>query len=299
MLYSINIMSVQKEYNMLRKTILCFLVLIIFFSGKNPGNHLNPGDIEWNQLEEGLFYTEITGPHISKFSDSKVSILKIDPDFFTFELVASSESDSTLRTIRDWCELKNLTGGINAGMYSLKDHLSGVGLMQNFEHINNPVVKENFNALVVFNPKNPSLPSLQILDMVNQDWKSIVHDYQSCFQSIRMIDNKGKAVYWEKKPELKCSMTLLAMDKSGKILFLFARSPYSANEFIDFMLNPGLQIQTAMYLEGGPEATIYVKTTKTEIEKFGSYVSFSKPDDNNIQVRKMPNVLGIRKKLND
>ncbi|HNW89697.1 MAG TPA: phosphodiester glycosidase family protein [Bacteroidales bacterium] len=289
-------MPILTKYNFLKKNILCFLVLIIFFSGKNPGNHLTQGDIEWNQLDDGLFYTEITGPHISKFSDSKVSILKIDPDFFNFELVASSESDSTLRTIRDWCELKSLTGGINAGMYSLKDHLSGVGLMQNFEHINNPVVKENFNALVVFNPKNKSLPPLQIVDMVNQDWKSILKDYQSCFQSIRMIDNDGKAVYWEKKPELKCSMSVLAMDKPGNILFLFARSPYSANEFIDFMLKGGLQIQTAMYLEGGPEATIYVKTTKTEIEKFGSYVSYSKPDDSNSEVRKMPNVLGIRKK---
>ncbi|HQI71256.1 MAG TPA: hypothetical protein PLT47_10930 [Bacteroidales bacterium] len=65
------------------------------------------------------------------------------------------------------------------------------------------------------------------------------------------------------------------------------------------MLAPGLQIQTAMYLEGGPESTLYVKTKKTEIEKFGSYVSYSKPDDTNTEVRKMPNVLGIRKKMND
>ncbi|HQI71255.1 MAG TPA: hypothetical protein PLT47_10925 [Bacteroidales bacterium] len=218
-------MPIPTKYNLPTKNILCFLVLILFFSGKNSGNYLKTGDIEWTQLDEGLFYTEAAGPRISKFSDSKISILKIDPDFFNFELVSSSQSDSTLRTIRDWCELKNLSGGINAGMYSLKDHISGVGLMQNYEHINNPVVKENFNALVVFNPKNKSLPSVQIVDMVNQNWKSILKDYQSCFQSIRMIDNEGKAVYWQKKPELKCSMTVLGLDKSGNILFYLPAHP--------------------------------------------------------------------------
>jgi hypothetical protein len=292
-------MSLQHKYFLLKKNLLCILVLVLFFSGKNPEKTTPSEDIAWNKLEEGLFYTEMTGPFTSKFSDSKVSILKIDPAFFDFELVASTESDSILRTIKDWCDAKNLYGGINAGMYSLKDHISGVGIMHHYDHINNAVVKENFNALAVFNPKNKSLPALQIVDMTNQDWKNILKNYHSCFQSIRMIDNEGKAVYWNKKPVLRCSMTVLAVDKSGNTLFLFARSPYSANEFINFMLKSGLQIQTAMYLEGGPEASLYVKTTKTEIVKFGSYVSRSKPDDTNIELRKMPNVLGIRKKIID
>ena len=289
-------MTFPNKYDILKKTTLCIFTLVLFFSGKNPATITKPENIIWNELDEGLFYTEMTGPHISKFSDSKISILKIDPAFFDFELVASSESDSILRTIKEWCDTANLNGGINAGMYSLKDHISGVGLMQHYDHVNNPKVKENFNALAVFNPKNKSLASLQIVDMVNQDWKDILKNYHSCFQSIRMIDNEGKAVYWNKKPVLRCSMTVLAVDKSGNTLFLFSRSPYSANEFINFMLKSGLQIQTAMYLEGGPEATLYVKTIKNEIVKFGSYVSGSKPDDTNIELRKMPNVLGIRKK---
>jgi len=292
-------MTFQNKYDFLKKTALGIFVLILFFSGKNPSTGTKPSDITWNELDKGLFYTEMTGPYISKFSDSKISILKIDPAFFEFELLASSESDSLLRTIKDWCDLKKLDGGINAGMYSLKDHISGVGLMQHYDHVNNPKVKENFNALAVFNPKNKSLASLQIVDMVNQDWKGILKNYHSCFQSIRMIDNEGQAVYWNKKPVLRCSMTVLAVDKSGNTLFLFSRSPYSANEFINFMLKSGLQIQTAMYLEGGPEASLYVNAQKNEIIKFGSYVSRTNPDDDNIELRKMPNVLGIRKKAND
>lgn len=295
--YSIYDMYAHKNCRFGIKSIPYFFVPLLCMPLADPAAGMLD-NIDWQKLDEGLFYTEIIGPHVSKISDSKVSILKIDPAFFNFELVTASGADSILRTAKEWCEIKTLSGAVNAGMYSLKDHISCVGLMQTFNHVNNSQVKQGFNALAVFNPKNKSLLPLQIVDMINQDWKKILDNYYSCFQSIRMIDNNGKAVYWKKKPAIKCSMTVLAIDKKGDILFLFSRSPYSANEMINFMLKPVLQIQTAMYLEGGPEATLYVKTTNSEIIKFGSYVSFTKPDDTNVELRKMPNILGIRKKVN-
>jgi hypothetical protein len=278
------------------KIILCLFLLIFFFNGNSQNGKQPIAKIDWKQIETGLQYAEVNGPKVSKFSDSKVTIIKISPISFNFELILATESDSNLRTIKDWCVLKNLTGGINSGMYLLKDHVSGSGLTQNFGHFNNPTVKESFNAMAVFNPKDKSLPSFQIVDMANQDWKSVLQNYNSCFQSIRMIDNTGTPVYWKHKPVLYCSMSVLAVDKSGNVLFIFARSPYSSNEMINFMLNSDLNVKTAMYLEGGPEASIYLKNNDTEILKFGSYVSNACANDNNKELRKMPNVLGFRKK---
>ncbi|MEI6123176.1 MAG: phosphodiester glycosidase family protein [Bacteroidota bacterium] len=280
----------------LRLLAACF-VLVLIFSEKIQSKNALPIAIEWKYLDNGLSVTEINGPYISKYSDSKVTVLKIDPNFFDIEMIVATETDSILRTIKEWCKIKELTGAVNAGMYSLKDHISSLGFMQNNSHVTNPNIKNNFNALAVFNPKDPTLSSFQIIDMVNQDWKPILQNYSSCFQSIRMIDDSGKAIYWSHKPILSCSMSVLAKDKSGNILFLFTRSPYNANEFIDFMLTSGLNIQTAMYLEGGPEASLYVQTDANEITKFGSYVSFSNPDDDNLELRKMPNILGFRKKI--
>jgi hypothetical protein len=281
----------------IRKGLIAFSVLLLFCSGKSSikSDVVNP--VEWKQLSEGLDYTEINGPHVSKYSDSKVCVLKINPDLFEFNLVVATEYDSIQRTIKEWCEMKSLTAAINAGMYSLKDHISGTGYLQSFDHINNPVFKEGFNALAVFNPKDKNLPPFQIIDMVNQDWKTLQKDYNSCFQSIRMIDNLGQGIYWKKKPLLSCSMSVLAMDRSGNVLFLFSRSPYNANEYTKFMLGSPLNIQTAMYLEGGPEASLYIKTDTSEIIKFGSYVSYSCPNDDNLELRKMPNILGIKKKM--
>lgn len=285
----------------IRKWILRNLFMIgvgiMFFSGIRPVNIVVSDSVEWKHLADGLDYAEIAGPHVSKISDSKVSILKINPGYYEFTLVVSTQFDSIQKTIKHWCDTMNLTAAINAGMYSLKDHISGSGFMQTYGHINNPVLKVGFNALAVFNPKNKEVPAFQIVDMVNQDWKKIKNDYNSCFQSIRMIDNLHHGIYWQKKPLLRCSMSVLATDIKGNVLFIFSRSPYNANEYIDFMLKSPLNIQTAMYLEGGPEASLYVKADTTEIIKFGSYVSYSCPNDDNKELRRMPNVLGIKKKI--
>jgi hypothetical protein len=287
-------------FNFIRRCVIVSLLAaggqILLVSSVSRVNITNPILIEWKQITTGLYYAEIPGPYTSKFSDSKVSILKIDPAYYDFVLANATQFDSTQKTIKDWCDTLKLNAAINAGMYSLKDHVSATGYMKTYEHTNNPVFKEGFNALAVFNPKIPSQPSFRIIDMVNQDWRSIKEGYNSCFQSIRMIDNRQKGIYWKKKPLLRCSMSVLAMDKEGKVLFLFSRSPYNANEYIDFMLKSPLHIQTAMYLEGGPEASLYMKTDSLEIIKFGSYVSFSCPNDDNMELRKMPNILGIRKK---
>jgi len=278
------------------KHLIALFAVVLFVSGKSPVKDSDPPKIQWKTLDAGLEFAELNGPHTSKFSDSKVSVLKINPKYFDFKLVLAKEFDSTQKTIKQWCDTMKLTAGINAGMYSLKDHKSATGFMQNYNHFNNPAFKGGFNAMAVFNPKSDSLPAFQIIDMVEQDWQSISKHYNSCFTSIRMIDNERNGIYWKKKPILKCSMTVLALDKAGNVLFLFCRSPYNANEIINFMLKPELNIQTAMYLEGGPEASLYVKTQDSEIMKFGSYVSYSCPNDDNIKIRTLPNVLGIRKK---
>jgi hypothetical protein len=252
--------------------------------------------IVWSALDEGLDMTELPGPFVSAWSDSKVTVVRINPSFYSFGFTCSTQYDTVQRTVREWCEMAGWMGGINAGMYSLKDHRSGMGYLKNFEHLNNPVFRENYNALALFEPKEKNSPAFRIIDMDSNNAKSMADQYQCCLQSIRMIDGNGQAVYWKKKPILRCSMSVLAIDQEGRMLWLFTRSPYTANEFIDFMLAAPLGIRTAMYLEGGPEATLFLKTATTEIEKFGSYVSYSNPDDENAEVRKMPNILGFKKK---
>ncbi len=254
-----------------------------------------PKAIHWRTLEKGLYLAEVMAPRITHISDAKVTILKIDPKFFSFHLLTASEHDSLQHSVKEWSEIGGLIAAINAGMYGGASHISNVGYMKNFMHINNPDLKPNYFAVAAFNPLDTTLPPFKIIDLQNESWETYKDKYQSFSQSMRMIDNNRKPLDWIQKRKMRCSMVVLAIDKKGNVLFIFTRSPYTPNEFIHFMLKLPADIQTAMYLEGGPESSLYLNNGVAVVEKIGSYVSRTFAHDRNSVFRKMPNVIGIRR----
>ncbi len=267
---------------------LCFLFTFNLSAQSVP--------LKWLKFDDGIYYSVINGPRQSKIADSKISVIKINPSLYNFDLIIASQTDSMFKTLPEWCAENNLLFAVNAGMYSLANRFSATGFMRNYSYTNNSVFKGGFNALLAFNAAKAGIPSVRIIDLENEKFEDFENDYHSFIQSIRLIDNNGKAVHWSPKNKLKCSMTFLAIDKDNNVLVFFTRSPYSPNEMIDFMLHKPLQVKTAMYLEGGPEASFYINTQDTAFGKFGSYVSQTYPTDKNDKFKKMPNVIGVRKK---
>lgn len=275
---------------------LPFLFLLIFINQCYVFALDPPKPIQWKTIEKGLSLAEIKAPRITRISDSKVTILKIDPKYFSFHLLTASEHDSLQRSVKEWSEIGGLVAAINAGMYGGSSHISNVGYMKNFNHFNNPQLKPNYYAVAAFNPIDSTLPPFKIIDLQNESWETYKNKYQSFSQSMRMIDNNRNPLEWVQKRKMRSSMVVLATDKKGNVLFIFTRSPYTPNEFIKFMLKLPADIQTAMYLEGGPESSLYLNNGKTVIEKIGSYVSRTFAHDRNKEFRKMPNVIGIKRR---
>ena len=255
-----------------------------------------PKAVQWKTIEKGLYLSELKAPKITRIGDSKITILKIDPKYFTFQLVAASEYDSLQRTVKEWCELKGMIAAINAGMYGGKSRISNVGFMKNSNHINNPDFKENYKAIAAFNPVDETLPPFKIIDTENENWENYKDKYLSFSQSMRMIDSQTKPMLWKQKRKMRSSMVVLGTDKKGNVLFIFTRSPFTPNEFSKILLKAPIQIQTAMYLEGGPESSLYINNGETVVERIGSYVSRTFAHDKNNEFRKMPNVIGIKRK---
>ena len=278
----------KKRYNQ--------LIFIILFSFISIEGFAQKSNIKWTKYDEGIFYTELSGPRKSKVADSKVSIIKINSSIYKFDLIIASQTDSVFKTLPEWCAEKNLLFAVNAGMYSLANKNSATGFMKNYNYINNPAFKDGFNAVLAFNPTKDGDPVCRIIDLTNEKFSDYEKSYNCFVQSIRLIDNNGEGVFWSPKSRLKCSMTFLGIDKDHNLIVFFTRSPYSPNEMIRFMLQNPLNIKSAMYLEGGPEASFYINAQDTAFGKFGSYVSRTYPTDKNDKFRKMPNVIGIKKK---
>ncbi len=91
-------------------------------------------------------------------------------------------------------------------------------------------------------------------------------------------------------------MALIAMDLEGNTYFIFCRSPYTHNEMIVFLQQFPFKLVNAIYLEGGPETSLYVNVNGRIIEKNGSYISNSFPYDTNERFWKLPNVIGVKLK---
>jgi len=55
-------------------------------------------------------------------------------------------------------------------------------------------------------------------------------------------------------------------------------------------------LTNAIYIEGGPETSLYIRTGNRVVEKVGSYVSNTYATDNNMTFWALPNVIGMKLK---
>ena len=275
-------------------SILFFLFFLTSLGTFSQTKWIN--DIPWTNLADGLQYVELNAPEKSVVNDSKLTILKVDSRKFDFEFLTASEQGKRLRTAEEWAREFDKTIIINAGMYSSNKMHSNKGYMKNHNHLNNPEKSNYYNAMMAMHPKDKKGPPFEIIDITYQDWEKVKTRYFSLCQGMRMIGQEGEGMAFAKRPDQSCSMVLIATDVQGNIYIIYTRSPYTHIAMIGFLQGLPFNIRTTVYLEGGPETSLYVNTGDTVIAKYGSYVSNTCDNDDNDHFWKIPNVIALRKK---
>lgn len=250
---------------------------------------------EWQKLAEGIEVCEQDAPKKSTVNDSKLTIVKIDPSKFDFFLLTATEFEKKSRPVNEWADTFDLNVVVNAGMYELSNGLINRGLMKNYSHYNNTTFRTGYNSMIALNPLDTLKSNFTILDLKCNSWEVVKNDYHCYAQGMRMIDCNGEALSWNKKNQ-SCSMLVAALDPKGNIYYIFTRSPYTHNEMISFLQSLPYELINAIYIEGGPETSLYIKVGDTIIEKIGSYVSGTYAHDKNDHFWNLPNVIGMRLK---
>ncbi len=274
--------------------VLFFLFFLIALNGEAQVNWIS--EIPWIRMMDGLQYAELDAPDKSVVNDSKLTVLKVDVRKFDFEFLTASEHGKQARTAPDWAKEFDQNIIINAGMYSYDKMQSNKGYMKNYKHLNNPNKSTYYNAMLTMHPKDQQKPPFEIIDITCQDWEKVQHQYNSLCQGMRMIGCDGEGMAFSKRPDQSCSMIVTATDPEGNLYIIFTRSPYTHRSMISYLQGMPLNLRTTVYLEGGPEASLYVNTGDTVIAKYGSYVSNTCNNDDNDHFWKIPNVIAIRKK---
>ncbi len=257
---------------------------------QKPGENATRKDSRWQKLAQGLELGIFSAPLPSEIGDSKVRVLRIDPQRYQLRLLsASAFKNGRPLSAKQWSRQHGLVAAINASMYQ-EDYKSSVSLMRSRAHINNPRLSKDMTILA-FDRKTTEVPLAKIIDRQCDDFKVWQKKYSAMIQSIRMISCTGENV-WAQQPQ-KWSTAAIGVDDHDRVLFIHVGSPYSTHDLIDILKMLPLNISRAMYAEGGPQAQLYINIENHEHEFVGNYEIVIQGDMKTLISRTIPNVVGI------
>ncbi|MCF8308586.1 MAG: phosphodiester glycosidase family protein [Bacteroidales bacterium] len=247
-------------------------------------------DSQWEQINEGLYFGDFDAPIESNIDDSKITVLKIDPEVYSFRLLCAEQLDESKMTLEKWCDEYNLLGAVNAGMFQ-RDYSTNVGFMKNYDYENNPAVNSSYQSVAAFHPVDSADQPFKIFDIDEQSMENINQRYQTVIQNLRLIKRPGEN-RWSQQ-EKKWSEVALGQDNSGNVLFIFSRSPYSMYDFNQILLKLPIDIACAQHLEGGGKAGLYFAHNNDTIKRVGSYETGIHENNDNHYYMRLPNVIGF------
>ena len=266
--------------------LISFLVLLLLTP---PGMAYDP----WQTLAPGMDLATFPASQPSKSGDSRITVLRIDPDLWSLELIGLGvDDDSSGLSAKQWSKTNGLTAAINAGMYAT-DYRTHVGYLRFRDHLNNDNVN-GYQSVAAFDPRRDGLPRFRIfdLDRPGVSMKTILRDYASAVQNLRLIKRPGQSRW--RQQDKRWSEAALGEDETGRILFIFCRSPYTMHELNNELLRLDIGLVSSQHLEGGPQAQLYINTGETEFEIFGSHGTSYRENDELSMSWPIPNVLGVR-----
>jgi hypothetical protein len=247
----------------------------------------------WETLEEGLELAAMVSPQEAEIGDSTIRVLRIDPERFELRLLnATATEERRGLTAGDWCRRFDCVAAINASMYQT-DHLTSISLMRTREHVNNPRLTKH-NMILAFDRLEGGVPPVKLIDRECDELDEWRERYGSLVQSIRMLSCQGENV-WSQQPK-KWSTAAIGTDLQGRVLFIHVRSPYSTHDLIDILSRLPIDLDRAMYVEGGPEAQLYVRSGDREEEFIGSYETTFFESNTNNDAWAVPNVVAVARR---
>ncbi len=217
-------------------------------------------------LEAGLELALLPGPP-STSGDGLVAVVRVDPARFRLTLLnASAPGEGRPRSVRDWAFRAGASAAINASLYQA-DWSTATGLMRTREHVNHARVGKD-RAVLAFDPTVPGVPPLKLVDRDCESLEESAQRYAGLVQSIRMVSCERKGVW--APSERRFSTAAVGVDGAGRLLLIHARSPWPVHELVAFLLAAPIDLRQAMYVEGGPEAQLYVRGGGTELTRVGA-----------------------------
>ncbi|WP_242345998.1 phosphodiester glycosidase family protein [Anaeromyxobacter terrae] len=236
-------------------------------------------------LEPGLELGQFDGP-AAEAGARPIAIVRIDPARFELKLLnASAPGEGALRSARAWAARAGAVAAINASMYQ-QDYRTSVSLMRTRDHVNQRRVSKD-RSVLAFDPLARGAAPVRMIDRDCDDLETVARAYGTLVQSIRLVSCERKNV-WEPS-QRRFSAAAIGVDGKGRVLFIHARTPWPVYDLVNALLALPIDLRQAMYVEGGPEAQLYVRGGGSEHEWVGGFEHL--PQAENREPWPVPNVV--------
>jgi hypothetical protein len=249
--------------------------------------------VEWQDLARGI---ELTRFPLSEGKPEQFVIVRVDARLARLKLLACAEAGHDALPADQWAKRHGVNVVINAGMFE-PDHVSHTGFMKTTGRTHPDKLHKLYSSFAMFDPVNDKLPAFRILDADTEAdmaglQQSTFADYRSVLQNLRLIKRPAEN-RWKPQPKA-WSEAALGEDKNGRALLIFCQAGLTMCEFNDRILKLPMELIAAQHLEGGPEASLYVKCGDFELRCMGSYETGFNENDGNHEFWPLPNVLSVK-----
>ncbi len=253
-----------------------------------PSTPLLPCPVPHASLGPGLEVERwpLTATPATSTSPPCVDVVRADAARFTLTIL--SPADATDYNARDWLLRFHLSAVTNAGMF----HPSGapVGLVV-ADGTARSTNNSKMSGYLAWDPVDASDPPIMLAgrDCPGFDLAKLRARYHSIVQSYRLLGCDGGALPW--KDPKQYSAAAIGLDRARRIVFLHARAAITMAELSKELASHDLA--GALFLEGGPEASLVAKGPDAELAVVGSYETGFVENDSNTSFWELPNVIGL------
>lgn len=216
-----------------------------------------------------------------------VDVVRADATRFALRVLSAAD-EAGARSAPGWRDAFHLAAVTNAGMF----HASGkpVGMIVT-EGTVRSADNTKMSGYLAWDPVNATDPPVQLAgrDCPDFDLPALRARYHSIVQSYRLLGCVGEALPW--KDPKQYSAAAIGLDRAGRIVFLHARAAVTMAELSRSIAAHDLV--GALFLEGGPEASLVARGPDAELARVGSYETNFVENDSNQAFWNLPNVIAL------
>lgn len=220
--------------------------------------------------------------------DGILTLVRVDLRRYRLRIL-TEERHGARRPADRWVRDHHLSGAINAGMFLPNGR--SVGFMKQDGAVVSDRHVSRYHSAVGFGAASGSPFVVGGRGCRGNTLAQLRRRFDNVLQAYGMVDCHGEAVLWPHRRRF--SAAGFGVDRQGRAVFVHTRTPYRMATLNRMLAAPELGLAGLIYMEGGPEASLFVDAEGQRVREIGSWEDGFNPNDDNHVFWDLPNIIAF------